>query len=71
MLPLGHQSFVELFHHRIVLNGTEHGHIEHGAYRGSAASYPPFASHLAAVSIEGCQASQGGNLSVTEPAQLG
>ena len=53
-----------------MLNGSQHGHEQHGSHAGSAATYSPFASERSAVSIEGCDTDQGCDLLVGERTQF-
>jgi len=53
-----------------MLNGSQHGHEQHGPYRGPSTPYSSFASESATVTIEGSDANQGGDLFVGKHAEF-
>jgi hypothetical protein len=53
VLTLSHKPVIELFHHRIVLDGREHRHVEHGSDRSSASSNASASIHFSTVAIVG------------------
>ena len=65
------QSLVEEFEDAIMFDGTQGGHVEGAADGAPAAADTAHAFELAAVPVEGCDASQGGGGGGGELAQFG
>ena len=70
VFAIGEKSLVTISDEGVMLNGSQHGHEQHGSYRGSAAAYPPFASESAAVAIEGGDTDQCGDLFIGQHAEF-
>lgn len=62
---------VEGFENGVVAGGDEGSHVEGGADRGSSAADVTLAAKLAAVVVEGGDASQGSGLGVGEGSEFG
>ena len=70
-LPGGDETLIEGADDGIVARGGERTHVEHGADRRAAAPDAAMAAPRAAVAGEGGDADQGGDLFMTEAAELG
>jgi hypothetical protein len=71
LFPLGGQAVGEGSDDRVASSRGERGHVEQATDRRASSPDCPLASELAAVSIEGSQADQGGDLLAIELAQFG
>ena len=68
---LSFQALIELANHRISFGGHQGRHVQGIAYRGAATPDKATTSEGTAVTGEGCQSDQGGNLFTAQGSELG
>ena len=66
MLALRDEFVIKPFHHRVMLNRTQHGHIQHGPDGRSPAFDSTSAFHVTAVAIKRRESCEGGDLTVRQ-----